>query len=101
MELLMDRSYYRMRGDTGLFERAKYNPTAELAVVLAERLEEVQFENAKEVEELQDRADDFEREANKLDDKVYELQQKIDVLELMLATRDDIIEELKKEQKND
>jgi chromosome segregation ATPase len=97
----MDRSYYRMRGDTGLFERAKYNPTAELAVVLAERLEEVQFENAKEVEELQDRADDFEREANKLDDKVYELQQKIDVLELMLATRDDIIEELKKEQKND
>lgn len=101
MELLMDRSYYRMRGDTGLFERAKYNPTAELAVVLAERLEEVLFENEKEVEELKERADDFERDANRLDDKIGELHQKIEVLELMLTTRDDIIEELKKEQKHD
>jgi len=95
MELL-DRSRYRMREDSKLFEDAKYNPTAELAVVLAERLEEVQFENAKEIDELQERADDFEREANKLDDRIYELQQKIDVLELMLDTRDETIEELKK-----
>jgi peptidoglycan hydrolase CwlO-like protein len=97
----MDRSYYRTEEDRILIEAATYSPNAELAVALAERLEEVQFENAKEVDELQERADDFEREANKLDDKIYELQQKIDVLELMLATRDDIIAELKKEQKND
>lgn len=95
MELL-DRSRYRLCEDSKLLEEAKYNPTAELAVVLAERLEEVQFENAKEIDELQERADDFEREANKLDDRIYELQQKIDVLELMLDTRDETIEELKK-----
>ena len=99
MELL-DRSYYRTCDDTKLFEEGKYSPNAELAIALAERLAEVHFENAKEVDELQERANDFEREANKLDDKVYELQQKIDVLELMLTTRDDIIEELK-EQNND
>ena len=96
MELLMDRSYYRMRGDTGLLERAKYNPTAELAVVLAERLEEVQFEFDEQLEAAKERAADFEREANKLDDEVCELQHKIDVLELMLATRDETIEQLKK-----
>jgi predicted nuclease with TOPRIM domain len=96
MELLMDRSYYRMRGDTGLLERAKYNPTAELAVVLAERLEEVQAEFEEQLEEAKERAADFERDANHLDDKIYRLQQEIETLELMLATRDETIEELRK-----
>jgi chromosome segregation ATPase len=96
MELLMDRSYYRMRGDTGLLERAKYNPTAELAVVLAERLEEVQFEFDEQLEAAKERAADFERDANRLDDELCELQHKIDVLELMLSTRDETIEQLKK-----
>ncbi len=95
MELL-DRNAYRMYSDFRLIDAAKYNPTAELAIVLAERLEEVQFENEEKVEELKERAADFEREANKLDDEVCELQHKIDVLELMLTTRDDIIEQLKK-----
>jgi peptidoglycan hydrolase CwlO-like protein len=79
---------------------ARYNPSAELAIVLAERLEEVQFENDEQLDEAKERAADFEREANKLDDKIYELQQKIDTLELMIATRDDTIAELK-EQNND
>tara|TARA_R110002126_G_scaffold31200_7_gene100851 strand:- start:2050 stop:2352 length:303 start_codon:yes stop_codon:yes gene_type:complete len=100
VELLKDRSYYRTEEDRILIEAATYSPNAELAVALAERLEEVQFENAREIDELQERADDFERDANRLDDRVYELQQKIDVLELMLATRDETIEQLK-EQKND
>jgi peptidoglycan hydrolase CwlO-like protein len=95
MELL-DRSRYRLCEDSKLLEEAKYNPTAELAVVLAERLEEVQFENDKEIEELRERAADFERDANRLDDELCELQHKIDVLELMLSTRDETIEELKK-----
>ncbi len=82
--------------DSKLLEEAKYNPTAELAIVLAERLEEVQFENAKEIDELQERADDFERDANRLDNELCELQHKIDVLELMLSTRDETIEELRK-----
>jgi len=85
-----------MRGDTGLLERAKYNPTAELAVVLAERLEEVQFEFDEQLEAAKERAADFERDANRLDDELCELQHKIDVLELMLSTRDETIEELKK-----
>jgi peptidoglycan hydrolase CwlO-like protein len=89
-----------MYSDTSLQEMARYNPSAELAIVLAERLEEVQFENDEQLDEAKERAADFEREANKLDDKIYELQQKIDTLELMIATRDDTIAELK-EQNND
>jgi peptidoglycan hydrolase CwlO-like protein len=93
---MTDRSRYRMREDSKLFEDAKYNPTAELAIVLAERLEEVQFEFDEQLEEAKERAADFERDANHLDDKIYELQQKIDVLELMLSQRDETIEELRK-----
>jgi peptidoglycan hydrolase CwlO-like protein len=92
----MDRTHYRMCEDSKLLEEAQYNPTAELAIVLGERLEEVQFENDKEIEELRERAADFERDANRLDDELCELQHKIDVLELMISTRDETIEELKK-----
>jgi chromosome segregation ATPase len=96
MELLKDRNYYRMCEDTRLLEEAKYNPTAELAIVLGERLEAAWVEHEEEAEELRDRAADFERDAAKLDDELCELQHKIDVLELMLNTRDETIEELKK-----
>jgi peptidoglycan hydrolase CwlO-like protein len=96
MELLMDRSYYRMRGDTGLREQAKYNPTAELAVVLAERLAEVHFEFEEQLEEAKERAADLQLDLNQMDDKVYLLQQEIDVLELMVSQRDDTINELRK-----
>lgn len=100
MELLMDRSYYRMRGDTGLLEQAKYNPTAELAVVLAERLVEVQAEFDEQLEEAKEAAEDARLDMNQLDDKIYRLEQEIETLELMLATRDETIEQLK-EQQND
>jgi peptidoglycan hydrolase CwlO-like protein len=93
---LLDRSRYRMREDSNLLEQAKYNPTAELAIVLAERLEEVLVENDEEIEALRERAADFERDANRLDDKIYELQSEIDKLELMLGERDRIIDELRK-----
>jgi len=82
--------------DSKLLEEARYNPNAELAIVLAERLENVWVEYEAETEALKDRAADFERDANKLDDEICELQHKIDVLELMVSTRDDIIDELKK-----
>jgi predicted nucleic acid-binding Zn-ribbon protein len=95
MELL-DRSRYRMCEDSKLLEEAKYNPTAELAIVLGERLEEVYIDFDEELEAARERAADFERDANRLDDELCELQHKIDVLELMLATRDETIEELKK-----
>jgi peptidoglycan hydrolase CwlO-like protein len=96
MAITKDRSHYRMCEDSKLLEEATYNPNAELAIVLAERLEEVLVENDKEIEALRERAADFERDANKLDDELCELQHKIDVLELMLSTRDETIEELKK-----
>ena len=95
MELL-DRNHYRMREDSNLLEEAKYNPTSELAIILAERLEEVQAEADERLEEAKDRAADFERDANRLDDKVYELQMEINKLELMLGERDRIIDELRK-----
>jgi chromosome segregation ATPase len=95
MELL-DRSRYRMCEDSKLLEEAKYNPTAELAIVLGERLEEVYIDFDEQLEAARDRAADFERDAAKLDDELCELQHKIDVLELMLSTRDETIEELKK-----
>jgi chromosome segregation ATPase len=93
---MTDRSRYRMCEDSKLLEEARYNPNAELAIVLAERLENAWVEYEAETEALKDRAADFERDANKLDDEICELQHKIDVLELMVSTRDDIIDELKK-----
>jgi hypothetical protein len=39
---MKDRSHYRKCEDSLLFEEAKYNPNAELAIVLAERLEVAQ-----------------------------------------------------------
>jgi len=86
--------------DSKLLEEARYNPNAELAIVLGERLEAVWVEYEAETEALKDRAADFERDANKLDDEICELQHKIDVLELMLTTRDETIERLK-EQNNE
>ena len=93
---MTDRNTYRMCEDSKLLEEARYNPNAELAIVLAERLETVWVEYEAETEALKDRAADFERDAAKLDDELCELQHKIDVLELMLSTRDETIEELKK-----
>ena len=96
----MNSNYYRMCEDSYLIEEAKHNSNAELAIVLGERLEAVSVEYEAEIETLKDRAADFERDANKLDDELCELQHKIDVLELMLATRDETIEQLK-DKKND
>lgn len=100
MELLKDRNYYRTDEDRLLIEEAKYNPNYELAVVLAERLEEVQIEFDKQLDEATERAADLQIDLNQLDDKVYVLQQEIATLELMISTRDDIIAKLK-EQNND
>ena len=95
MELL-DRSRYRMCEDSRLLEDAKYNPTAELAIVLAERLEEVYVEFDEQFETAKEATADAEREVSRLDDKVYELQLEINKLELMLEERNRIIDELKK-----
>jgi methionine synthase I (cobalamin-dependent) len=97
---LLDRNHYRMREDSNLLEEAKYNPTAELAIILAERLDDVLLEAETDMEEAKAAAEDARLDMNQLDDKIYMLQQEIDKLELMLGERDRIIDELK-EQNND
>lgn len=97
---MTDRIYYRSRGNRFLFEEAKYVPNAELAIVLAERLEDAEAEYEQRLEEAKDRATDFETEANRLDDKVYELQQKIDSLEIMLTMREDEVSHLRDQLNN-
>ena len=76
MELL-DRSTYRMYSDTSLQEMARYNPSAELAIVLGERLEEVQAEFDERLEEAREKAADLQIDLNQLDDKNYLLQSEI------------------------
>jgi hypothetical protein len=95
MELL-DRNHYRMREDSNLLEEAKYNPTSELAIILAERLDDVLLEADTDMAEATARAEDLQLDINQLDDKIYMLQQENDKLELMLGERDRIIDELKK-----
>lgn len=94
-----DRSYYRSENDTRLIEEAKYNPNRELAIALGERLEE--YVSLVEVLEaqLQDAENDARIELNKLDDKLYRVEQKVDVLELMLGQRDERIAELEAQLK--
>lgn len=93
---MSDRSTYRMHEDGRLIEEAKYNPNRELAIALGERLDDVLATTDAKIYEYKERANDFEIDCNKLDDKIYELQAEIQKLELMLSERDRIIEELKK-----
>lgn len=76
MELL-DRSTYRMYSDTSLQEMARYHPSAELAIVLGERLEEVQAEFDERLEEAREKAADLQIDLNQLDDKNYLLQSEV------------------------
>lgn len=59
---MTDRNAYRMYSDSRLMEEARYNPNAELALVLAERLEELQTEFDEKVEKYVDKIEDLERE---------------------------------------
>jgi chromosome segregation ATPase len=98
MELL-DRNYYRMLDDTELFRAAADSPTAELAVVLGERLEAIETEHEERVESLKDKAADFERDANQLDDKVYQLRMEIAKNEQIIAGLAAEIQHLKETSK--
>ena len=67
----MDRNTYRMCSDSYLLEEAKHNPNAELAIVLAERLEEVQAEFDEKAEAYTDKIEGLEREINELTEDTY------------------------------
>ena len=94
-----DRSYYRHENDTRLIEEAKYNPNRELAIALGERLEEVIALAETLEDELKEAKEDARVGLNKLDDKVYRIEQQVDVLELMLGQRDERIAELEAQLK--
>ena len=83
---MADRSTYRSWGNIRLIEEAKYNPNAELAIVLGERLEDMEFDVDERVDEAKETAEDMRLEANKLDDKVYELRMEVDKLEMLLES---------------
>jgi hypothetical protein len=60
-----------MCSDSYLLEEAKHNPNAELAIVLAERLEEVQAEFDEKAEAYIDKIEGLEREINELTEDTY------------------------------
>jgi hypothetical protein len=67
--LTKDRNDYRCMFDGDLVEEAKYNPTAELAVVLGERLDEYIAETP-ETQFLQDKLREAETLIGDLEDDV-------------------------------
>ena len=99
MELL-DRNHYRMREDSNLLEEAKYNPTSELAIILAERLDDVLLEADTDIAEANARAEDLQLDINQLDDKIYMLQSEIAKNDEIIASMAAEIAYLK-EHKND
>lgn len=48
-----DRSYYRLQSNAELVDEAKYSPSVELCIVLAERLKDAEW-HLKEAEYLRD-----------------------------------------------
>lgn len=68
---MTDRTTYRMYSDTSLQEMARYNPSAELAIVLAERLEELQFEFDHMEEKYVDKIEDLTRDVLNLTEDLH------------------------------
>jgi hypothetical protein len=68
---LLDRTTYRMYSDASLQEMARYNPSAELAIVLAERLEELQFEFDHMEEKYVDKIEDLTRDILNLTEDLH------------------------------
>jgi peptidoglycan hydrolase CwlO-like protein len=96
---MQDRNYYRMCDDATLLIAAAESPSAELAVVLGERMEAVVTEMENDICDYRECADDFERDCNRLDDEVYELQCKILQLEGVIDRMAEEIEQLKETAK--
>jgi hypothetical protein len=89
-----DRNYWRTCDTSRLIEEA-FDGDNELAIVLAERLEDMDTEAQEALADWRQRAEDLQIDCDQFDDKVYELRAEIEKLELMIADRDRIIEELK------
>jgi cob(I)alamin adenosyltransferase len=95
----MDRNFYRTEEDQQLIEEAKYNPNSELAVVLAERLDDVLLDADSDLYDANARAADFERDCNRLDDEKYELECEIVRMEAIIDGMAAEIQQLKETAK--
>jgi chromosome segregation ATPase len=91
---MSDRNYWRACDTSRLIEEARDSGN-ELAIVLGERLKDRDEEDEKDLADWKQKAEDYEIDCTQLDDKVYQLRAEIEKLELMIADRDHIIEELK------
>jgi len=89
-----DRNYWRTCEMFDLIEAA-FESDNELTIVLAERLEDMDTEAQEALADWRQRAEDLQIDCNQLDDKLIDLVVEIEKLELMIAERDRIIEELK------
>lgn len=89
-----DRNYWRSQDTSRLIDDARHSGH-ELAIVLGERLEDLDVEAREELAEWKQKAEDLQIDCNQLDDKVYQLRAEIEQLELMIAERDRIIGEIK------
>lgn len=90
----MDRDYWRAEPTKRLIEEAR-TKGCELCRAIGERLEDADNDIENRVAEAVERAEDSEREANQLDDKIYELRLEIDKLNMMIDQRDAEIKKLK------
>jgi phage shock protein A len=89
-----DRNYWRSQDTSRLIDDARHSGH-ELAIVLGERLEDLDVEAREELAEWQQKAEDLQIDCNQLEDTLYQLRAEIEQLELMIAERDRLIEELK------
>ena len=89
-----DRNYWRSQDTSRLIDDARHSGH-ELAIVLGERLEDLDVEAREELAEWQQKAHDLQIDCNQLEDTLYQLRAEIEQLELMIAERDRLIEELK------
>ena len=89
-----DRNYWRSQDTSRLIDDARHSGH-ELAIVLGERLEDLDVEAREELAEWKQRAEDLQIDCNQLEDTLYQLRAEIEQLELMIAERDRLIEELK------
>jgi len=78
---MTDRSRYRMCEDSKLLEEARYNPNAELAIVLGERLEAAWVDCEEQLNEVTDHAKALEHEIDELNEQVCSLEHQIDELQ--------------------
>lgn len=92
--MIADRSYWRDQPTSRLIDEARYSDH-ELAMVMGERLEDIEIAHAQEIDELKERITDFEIDANQLDDKVYELRAEIARMESIIDGMAAEIEQLK------